>query len=64
MAEAKTTRTTERGKELRIKTKENSALLEVYFYPGGQVPKALSGAYTSHEEANKAIRAYYATKGA
>lgn len=62
MAEAKTAKTTARGKELRIKTASNSSMLEIYYYPGGQVPQALQGLFTSHEEAKKAIAAYEATK--
>lgn len=64
MAEAKTVKSTARGKELRIKVADNTSMFEVYYYPGGQVPKALSGLYTSHAEAMKAIGAYEATKRA
>jgi len=58
MAEAKTASTTARGKQLRVKPAENSSMLEIYYYPGGQVPAALQGLYTSYEEANHAIRRY------
>lgn len=57
-------KTTEKGKELRIRPIENKSGYEVYFYPGGQVPMALTGAFTSHSEALKAISLYSPTKRA
>lgn len=48
-------------KELRVKFNSNTGLYYIGFEGGGQVPKALSGSYTSRKVALKIIADY--TKG-
>ena len=56
------TKTTARGKELRLRLIPNTTLYEIYFYPGGEVPKELQGGFTSVDRANKEIEIYLAKK--
>ena len=45
-------------KELLIRNSNGRSIYEVYYENGGELPKDLSGLYTSHSEAQKAINQY------
>lgn len=55
---------TSSGKELRIrKLASGMAFWEIYYYPGGEVPAYLKGAWTSEEVARKRVNTYLEMKG-
>lgn len=45
-------------KELKVGPKENTALYRVYYDNGGELPKCLSGLFTTPEVAQNAIDNY------
>ncbi len=53
---------TEGGKEVKAVHDDIGTLWHVHFIPGGQVPKELSGGYTSEPEARHAIKQYLAKR--
>lgn len=53
--------TTSKGKEIQVKPGESGSLLEISFTSGGKIPKALTGKFTSHSEAQDAINQYLAS---
>lgn len=48
-------------KALRIETAPNSALLQIVWEGGGQIPSELEGMFTSTVEANRAIALWEST---
>ncbi len=48
----------EKVKEFKTRISPNTALYEVYFEDGGQVPEKLKSLYTSSTEAKKAVISY------
>lgn len=58
MEENNTIATTPAGKELRLKPASNINGFSIAMYPGGQMPKALKGVFTSRREAEKAVQQY------
>ena len=48
----------EKAKEFKVRPRANTALYEVYFEEGGQIPDILSGAYTSQMEAKRQVKLY------
>lgn len=46
------------GKEFRIRRLGTMPYWEIYFYPGGQVPRELHGYWTSEHLAKTKIEAY------
>lgn len=45
-------------KDILMRNRPGTAMIELYFDGGGEVPQCLSGAYTSEIAAKKAIEAY------
>lgn len=58
MEENNTIAKTTAGKELRLKPATNISGFNIAMYPGGQMPKALKGVFTSRGEAEKAVHQY------
>lgn len=48
----------EKSKEFKVRPRQGTALYEVYFEEGGQIPKILTGAYTSQMEAKRQVKLY------
>lgn len=60
--ESKETKTTKKVKEMRTRLIPGTALYEIYFEEGGEVPTQLKGRYTTPTEAQKAIKGYLVTR--
>lgn len=54
----KTSEYKEKVKEFKVRSGPNTALYEVYFEDGGEIPKVLKSLYTSQAEAKKCIELY------
>lgn len=54
----KTSEYKEKVKALLVRNRPNTALYEIHFEAGGEMPKALKSLYTSQAEAKKAITLY------
>jgi len=52
----------EKVKKFLVRNRHNTSLYEIYFTEGGEIPKVLGDLYTSHSEAQKAIKLYEATR--
>lgn len=50
--------TTPAGKELRLKPAKNVMGFNIVMYPGGQLPKAFKGLFTSRKEAEETVKQY------
>lgn len=51
-------------KDLKIRMQPNGRLYEVFFAGGGELPKELTGKYTSHRTAQADITAYLTQRSA
>ena len=52
----------EKIKKFKTRIKSNTALYEIYFEDGGQMPEDLKSLYTSTAEAKKAIISYESSR--